>query len=146
MKGLPTIRAFVWEDASLKTFIKLVDASQKPAYFLAMIQHCLTFILQLVTAFVATMVVVLTTQIKLLTRAGLVGASLVTLMTFGQTVTILITTYTLLETSLGAVSRLRHFSTSVSSEDTRDAGSTTLPRLWPSQGEIKIENISASYS
>ncbi|KAL7785438.1 multidrug resistance-associated protein [Trichoderma afarasin] len=146
LKGLATIRAFVWEDASLKTFIKLVDASQKPAYFLAMIQHCLTFILQLVTAFVATMVVVLTTQIKLLTRAGLVGASLVTLMTFGQTVTILITTYTLLETSLGAVSRLRHFSTSVSSEDTRDAGSTTLPRLWPSQGEIKIENISASYS
>ena len=110
-----------------------------------MIQHWLTFILQLVVGILATLVVVLTTQVALITRAGFVGASLVTLMSFGETFTILIMMYTLLETSLGAVNRLRSFSDDVPPESASDGQLTDPPLLWPSHGAIEIKNVSVSY-
>ncbi|KAF4450560.1 ABC transporter [Fusarium austroafricanum] len=146
LTGVASLRAFDWVDASLELNNRLVDISQTPAYLLAMIQHWLTFILQLVVALIATLVVVLTTQVKLLTRAGFVGASLATLMSFGETVTILIMMYTLLETSLGAVSRLKSFSDDVIPENIADGEFVDPPPSWPQSGAIEIKNISASYT
>ena len=89
---------------------RLLDDSQRPAYLLAMIQRWLTFVLYLVVAAMAILVVVLTTQVRLITGTGFAGASLVTLMSFGDIVSQLIMMYTQLETSIGAVSRLKSFS------------------------------------
>ncbi|KAI5460736.1 multidrug resistance-associated protein [Mariannaea sp. PMI_226] len=145
LTGVATLRAFGWVDASLELNNKFVDTSQTPAYLLAMIQHWLTLMLQLVVAILATLVVVLTTQVNLASRAGYVGASLVTLMSFGETFTILILMYTLLETSLGAVSRLKSFSEDVIPESASDDQLTEPPPSWPSHGAIEIKNVSASY-
>ncbi|KAF4338148.1 ABC transporter [Fusarium beomiforme] len=146
LTGVASLRAFGWPDASLEVNNQLVDTSQTPAYLLAMIQHWLTFVLQLVVALLATLVVILTTQVKLLTRVGFVGASLATLMSFGETATILIMMYTLLETSLGAVSRLKSFSDNVLPEGGEDGDSIEPPPSWPQSGAIEIRNISASYN
>lgn len=73
------------------------------------------------------------------------GASLVTLMTFGSGLTQFIQSYTLLETSLGAVHRLKTFSEKVKSES--QPGEDVIPEFsWPQRGEIEIKGVSASYT
>ncbi len=75
------------------------------AYLLAMIQRWLGFALQCVIAILAVVVITLATQMR--SNVGFTGASLVTLMTFGDAVSLIITCYTRVETSIGAVSRLK---------------------------------------
>lgn len=112
-----------------------------------MIQRWLAFILELVVAVLAIAVVALATQIHAhansTNAAGFTGASLVTLMSFGESLTTIIRFYTLLETSIGAVSRLKAFSETVAPEDKE--GETGVPGVeWP-RGKIEIRGVSASY-
>lgn len=73
------------------------------------------------------------------------GASLVTLMTFGDYLTQFIQSYTLLETSLGAVNRLKTFSEKITPES--QPGEDIIPEVtWPYKGEIEIKDVSASYT
>ena len=108
-----------------------------------MIQRWLTAVLQLMVAVLAIIVVTMATQLR--TNAGLTGASLVTLVTFGYSIAWLIVNYTTLETSLGAVNRLRTFSSMVEPED-RPEEDTKPPSDWPRCGRIDITDISASYN
>lgn len=142
IKGLPTIRAFKWTSKSIEHNRNLLDNSQRPAYLLAMIQQWLTLAMQLIVACIAVIVTALATQLK--TNSGLTGASLVTLMGFPETVVIVIRFYTLLETSIGAVARLKTFSERVAPEAL--PGEDIVPaEAWPQSGEIEISNVSASY-
>lgn len=50
----------------------------------------------------------------------------------------------MLETSLGAITRLRDFELTTEVE-AKEGEDHTPPDTWPSQGLIEIENISASY-
>lgn len=66
-------------------------------------------------------------------------------MTFGDELAHFIQSYTLLETSLGAVNRLKAFSENVKPES--QTGVEIIPAVsWPHNGEIMIKNISASYT
>jgi ATP-binding cassette, subfamily C (CFTR/MRP), member 1 len=142
MKGIATIRAFGWGKEVVALNDKLLDKSQRPAYLLAMIQRWLQFILQLVVAVLATVVVVLVTQLR--SNSAFAGASLVTLMTFGNSLSFLIRVYTVVETSMGAVSRLKTFSEFVKPENL--PGENVVPPLeWPMRGSIEIRGVSASY-
>ncbi|KAL7941549.1 P-loop containing nucleoside triphosphate hydrolase protein [Trichoderma barbatum] len=143
--GVATLRAFDWTQNSLDFNLKLLDSSQRPAYLLAMVQHCLSFILSSAVTLLATLVVVLTTQVKTITGPGLTGASMVTLMSLGNYVSQLILMYTLLEISLGAISRLKSFRETVSPESSAEEDAV-LPLLWPSRGAVDIQDVSASYS
>ncbi|KAK4142448.1 canalicular multispecific organic anion transporter 1 [Dichotomopilus funicola] len=147
LHSLATVRAHNWTHPSLTLNKSLLDTSQRPAYLLAMIQRWLAFTLQLVVAVLAIAVVALATQIHVNTAggnaAGFTGASLVTLMSFGESLTTIIRFYTLLETSIGAVSRLKAFSETVAPED--QEGETGVPGVeWP-RGKIEIKGVSASY-
>ncbi|KAK4069531.1 uncharacterized protein Triagg1_6955 [Trichoderma aggressivum f. europaeum] len=143
--GVATLRAFGWTQESLDFNLTLLDNSQRPAYLLAMVQHCLTFILSSVVTAVATLVVVLTTQVKAVTGPGLTGASMVTLMSLGNFISHLIVMYTQVEISLGAVSRLKSFHDTVLPESTPEEDAE-LPLLWPWRGAVDIQDVSASYS
>ena len=96
----------------------------------------------MVVAGIALLVVVLTTQLR--SSTGLTGASLVSIMSFGTTLADLVRTYTLLETSIGAVSRLKSFSDNTASEDL-PGEYAQLPSTWPERGRIEVKNINASY-
>jgi ATP-binding cassette subfamily C (CFTR/MRP) protein 1 len=98
--------------------------------------------MQLIVAGLAVVLVALSTQLK--SNAGLTGASLVTLLNFGQTIAYLIVFYTALETSIGAVSRLRTFSLLVRPED-QPGEDVEPPEDWPHAGRIDIKDVSASY-
>lgn len=142
LSGLTTIRAHRQVDHFTATNDYLLDRSQRPAYLLAVIQRWLQTVLRLVVAILATVVVAIATQIR--SDSGLTGASLITLMSFGDQLALIVQSYTQLETSIGAVARLKNFSTSTPAENSGDE-SETVDKRWPDRGSIAIHGVSASY-
>ncbi|KAF4635233.1 hypothetical protein G7Y89_g2874 [Cudoniella acicularis] len=142
INGVATFRAFGWVQEGIDLSNRLLDDSQRAAYFMAMIQRWLHFTLQLVVAALAATVVSL--AVHLPSNSGFIGASLVTLMTFSTTLSALVRAYTNVETSLGAVSRLKTFSENVKPENLPGEGLAPPPE-WPLSGGIQIKSVSASY-
>lgn len=142
IKGIATFRAFGWIREGILLNNRHLDTSQRPAYLLAMIQRWLGFTLQLVVAALALVVVTLATQLR--SNTAFTGASLVTLMAFGDNLSYLVRMYTSLETSIGAVSRLKSFSEKVKSEKL-EGEDVVPPREWPLRGSIQLNGVSASY-
>ncbi|KAI1089864.1 ABC multidrug transporter [Rostrohypoxylon terebratum] len=141
-KGIVTLRAFGFlsEDRAKNAF--LLDTSQRPAYLLTMIQQWLNLVLNVVVALIAIMLTSL--AVRLRSNSGFTGASLVTLMSFGENLSGLVISYTGLETSIGAISRLRAFDKTAKTE-VKDIEDIVPPEEWPQRGEIILNDISASY-
>lgn len=108
-----------------------------------MAQQWLTLVLGLIVATIAVMMTVLTTQLH--TDSSFTGASLVALMSFGELVAGIVRAYTQLETSIGAVSRLRSFSTKVPREDEFTGDVLEPEETWPHNGNVEMKNIYAAY-
>ncbi|XXG97918.1 hypothetical protein Hte_004234 [Hypoxylon texense] len=143
IKGVATFRAFGWVQDGIELNNRHLDTSQRPAYLLAMIQRWLAFTLQIVVGVLAFVVVTLATQLR--SNTAFTGASLVTLMNFGDSLSIIVRVYTSLETSIGAISRLKSFSERVRSENL-EGEDIVPPPEWPLKGEIRINGVSASYT
>lgn len=91
------------------------------------------------------MATVLTTlAVQLHSNSGFVGASLVTLMSFGENVSTIVVSYTRLETSIGAIARLKTFNENVKPEDKAEED-IVPPEQWPQSGVIELKGVSASY-
>ncbi|KAF2421108.1 ABC transporter [Tothia fuscella] len=142
MRGVVTFRAFGWVQMAIEINNSFLDASQKATYLLAMAQRWLGFVLQVIVAILAVSVVTLATQLR--SGSGLTGASLVTLMTFGDILAFIIRWFTQLETSISAVSRLKSFDEKVVSENV-EGEDWMPPELWPLRGGINLTGVSASY-
>ncbi|KAM0811819.1 hypothetical protein AB5N19_12175 [Seiridium cardinale] len=140
--GIVTIRAagFINEHRAKNT--ALLDTSQRPAYLLQMIQDWLDLVLGLMVTGLAT--VLTTVAVKTHSNSGFTGASLVTLMTFGSSLTMIVVYLTQLETSLGAIARLMRFSQDVKPEEQPEEN-IIPPENWPQYGNIELRGISASY-
>lgn len=94
---------------------------------------------------VAIIGVLLTTlAVRLRSNSGLTGASLVTLMAFGEMLSEIVLFYTMLETSLGAISRLGAFDETAKPED-KDGEDISPVEEWPQRGEVILKGVSASY-
>ncbi|KAL0929815.1 ABC transporter [Colletotrichum truncatum] len=143
MRGLATVRAHGTTPQNITMNNKILDTSQRPGYLLAMIQQWLSTVLLALVGLIATVITVLATQLR--TNSGFAGASFVTLMTLSAAISELMQGYTSVETSIGAVSRLRAFSQNIKPEDEAD-DDAELPPNWPSRGEIRLTDVSASYS
>ncbi|KJR86312.1 ABC transporter [Sporothrix schenckii 1099-18] len=145
MKGLATFRAFGWVAPGVALNDRLVDRSQRPAYLLAMIQRWLTFSIQSVMVILSTTVVTLATQLR--SNTAFTGASMILLMNFGDVLSFIMYAYTMLETSLGAISRLKTFSENVHGESYDDNADENVkpPLAWPTRGAIRLNNVSATY-
>lgn len=144
LSGLPTIRAFGWARPALSLNHQLVDRSQQPFYLLLMVQQWLTLVLNLVTAALAVLIVGLAVRLRASVSVGLTAVSLIQLITLAENLKILIQFWTSLETSIGAVARIKNFSEET--PDERLPGEDQQPpRDWPARGGIEINNLSASY-
>lgn len=75
---------------------------------------------------------------------GYIGVALSILITFGGTLRELIIWWTMLETSIGAATRIKAFSEDTPTEGANDA-SAVSPKTWPDRGAVEIGNVSASY-
>ncbi|KAG4266616.1 hypothetical protein FPRO03_01900 [Fusarium proliferatum] len=141
-RGIATIRALGWTGKNIKHNHRLLDQSQRPMYLLSMVQRWLYLTLNVVVAVTATALVGLITQLR--SSSSLSGASLVTLMTLSQSLSDIVRFYAALETSVGAVARLRNFATKTGTESVLH-GDVKLDRQWPSKGAIEVQGVWAAY-
>lgn len=101
--------------------------------------------LQVLNIVVAALAVVLVTlSLQLRSNSGFAGASLVSLMSFGDSLSSVVMQWTKLETSIGAIGRLRTFNESVEPED-KEEEELVPAENWPSKGQIELQGVSASY-
>lgn len=107
-----------------------------------MIQQWLTLVLDVVVMIMAA--VLTTLAVRLHSNSGFAGASLVTLMSFGENLSGIVIFYTKLETSIGAIARLKTFNENVKPED-RDEEDIVPPEQWPQSGVVDLQGVSASY-
>lgn len=144
LSGLATLRAFGWQRDNVKLNNQLLDDSQRPFYLLYMIQRWLTLVVDLIGMGLALLVVGLAVSQRSSVSPGFTGVSLVNIISFTEQLKWTIIHYTALETSIGAVSRVKNFEANTISEHL-PIEDTPPPKDWPSQGLLKIEHMTASY-
>lgn len=144
--GAVTIRAFGWRRSYRARASPLIDRSQRPAYLQSCIQHWLAFVLSVITAALAVVLVatVVTWQGHLDISAGGVGVSLVVIIGLSETQARLIRSWTKLDSSVGAVARVKRFVAETESEDP-EADDGRGVEEWPRPGEIEFESVVAAY-
>lgn len=144
LSGLASIRAFAWQDTLRDKNHTLLDRSQRPFYLLFAVQRWLTLVLDMLVAAVAVVLVVLSVELRGTVSAGGVGLALLGVIQFSQNVKLLVTFWTMLETHIGSVARIRSFTETTMPED--QPGEDRMPPPdWPSAGAIELENLCATY-
>lgn len=144
LNGLSTIRAFGWQAQSAEKNRKLLDTSQKPYYLLYCIQRWLNLVLDLIIAGIAVVLIAFATQMRGTTSAGTLGIALVNILQFNSTLSFLIRKWTQLETSIGAVARVKSFEAKTLSED-GPLEVNLPPPEWPTKGKIEFRAVTAAY-
>ena len=145
LTGLATIRAFGWAEEFRSLNHTFLDNSQKPFYLLFCIQRWLSVVLDLVVAGLAVVLMVLIVVLRHKLNPGFVALALLSIMSFNQLLASLIKSYTSLETSIGAISRIRSFVTTTEQE-TKPEENIEPELSWPTHGAIEISRFKAAYS
>ncbi|KAK1564091.1 P-loop containing nucleoside triphosphate hydrolase protein [Colletotrichum navitas] len=145
VEGVVTIRAFGWQKEVQQANIESLDVSQQPSYILFCLQQWLSIVLDLIVGAVATGIIVLAVTLKGTTTAGQIGMALNIVLVANNTLFSLVTSWTNLEISLGAISRIRKLETETPKED--GLSENYIPdETWPSLGNIQINNVAVGYN
>ena len=144
LSGLITVRAFGYQSSLLKQNKTLLDRSQRPFYLLFAVQRWLTVVLDLLVAVIATMLAVLVVKMRGTMNSGFVGIALLNVILFSQSIKLLVTYWTMLETHIGSIARIKNFTSDTTSEHLE--GEDVVPKPdWPENGQIEFRNVSAAY-
>ncbi len=143
--GVQHIRAFQWQEAFIQQCIVRLDRAQKPYYYLFSIQRWLTLVLGLSTFAIAVVLVTFALNFTDSTSETALGLSLLNLITFSSNIADFIDSWVDLETSLGAISRVRTFTTTTPVEEDVDTLDTAQLEHWPESGLVEFRSVSASY-
>ncbi|PHH66890.1 hypothetical protein CDD81_5242 [Ophiocordyceps australis] len=142
--GLATIRAFGWTRPYTEKSMKLLDNAQKPSYLLYCIQRWLTLVLDLVVAGMTILLISLAVVLRTKVDPPLLGIALINMMSLGDNLKGIVLQWSTLETSLGAVTRIKDFSENTPSENL--AQEKRIPDAdWPARGVIDVQNVSVRY-
>ncbi|KAK4139084.1 P-loop containing nucleoside triphosphate hydrolase protein [Dichotomopilus funicola] len=144
LQGIVSIRAFDRTGEFSAKNTELLNFSQKAHYTLVSVQVWLKMILDFVVTLLAIMVTTLAVTLRSDQSLGWLGLALVNLISLSTSFKYLITFWANLETSIGAVARIRRFNLDVEPEEMFQ-----LPPphpAWPTEGGIEIERLTASYS
>ncbi|KAJ3498397.1 hypothetical protein NLG97_g1148 [Lecanicillium saksenae] len=142
--GLRHIRAFGREQANFERSLRLLDVSQKPFYAMSAIQRWLSFYLDMFACTIGTTVTAFAVKFSRTTSAPALGLSFLNLVWFGLALGFFIQAWVGLETSVGALSRLREFLDHTPVESRIPA--KDLPPNWPQDGNVAFKNVTARYS
>lgn len=127
----------------IKTSMTLVDDSQTPFYYMFTIQRWLYIVLTMTGSGMAVIVSSMALYLSRTTSQASAGLGLINAMHFTFSVIRFIQLWTKLETSLGAITRLKSFVEETPSES--DEGRTAPPPSWPAHGAIEFKDVSARY-
>lgn len=147
IQGLVTIRAFGWHASFREVNNKHLSASQKPFYLLYCVQRWLNFVLDIFVAVLAVVVIAMATQLRGKTggtNGAALGLSLVNILGFNVSLAELIDAWTIMETSLGSVSRVKAF-VKTTPRELEPEEEVKMPVGWPNQGTIEFRNVTCSY-
>jgi ABC-type multidrug transport system fused ATPase/permease subunit len=109
------------------------------------IQRWLNLVLDLIVAGLAIVLVSVAVGLRGKANAGFAGLALYNIMGLSSAMKAAVYVWTILETSIGAVARIKSFEESTPSEQ-KPEEKDTPPANWPSQGDVKISGITASYN
>ncbi|KAI1383398.1 ABC transporter [Hypoxylon trugodes] len=143
--GLTTIRAFAGQLKAEAEHLRSLDESQKPFYLLLCLQCWLRIVLDLLVVGIAVGVIALAVALRNTTTGGQVGVALNIVLIANTTLLRLVESWTDLEISLGAVSRIKSLEEEVHGEDLPSEVNAT-PEAWPSSGSIEFWDVTASYN
>ncbi|EED19895.1 multidrug resistance protein, putative [Talaromyces stipitatus ATCC 10500] len=144
VEGIETIRSFGWSKAMIEENILSVENSQRPEFLLLCLQRWLNIVLDLLAAVIATSTVAIAAAYRTHITGAQVGIALNIMLVANTTLLRLVENWTVLETSLGALSRLKTLEEVTPSEG-GTAETLEPPANWPSRGNIEFKNITASY-
>ena len=125
--------------------LTLLDTSQKPYYLLLCIQRWLALILDLMVGILAVLLMNIIVKLRHEISAGYVDLALLSVMTFNESLAQIIKCWTALETSIGAIARLKSFVETTATENL-PTETQPVPSNWPTHGAIEFRNVSASYT
>ncbi|KAM3470244.1 hypothetical protein MY8738_009824 [Beauveria namnaoensis] len=144
INGIVSIRAFGWFASYKAKYFQLLDECQKPFYLLLCIQRWLSVVLGLTVTCMVTILTAIAVTVRGSTvSAGFIGTALVNTMSLSQSLTSLIIFWTSLETSLGAVSRVKSFSEDTPIEESPDA---PVAHNWPASGHVQFNGVTAAHA
>ncbi|KZL84742.1 atp-binding cassette [Colletotrichum incanum] len=144
VEGVATIRAFGWEKQVEHANIRCLDKSQQPAYILFCLQNWLSIVLDLMVAAIATGLITLAILIRGTTTAGQVGMALNIVLVANSTLLGLVTSWTSMEISLGAISRLKSLEAKTPRED-KPSEDYVPEGAWPSSGAVQLSEVEVAY-
>ncbi|KAI0415678.1 putative ATP-binding cassette transporter [Xylaria grammica] len=142
--GLATIRTHGWQPMMLAELRDSLDRTQEPNYLLLVAQTWLRLVLALLVAGLSVVVVGVAVATRRSAGGGAIGVAFLNLVTLGAGLTNLIGSWTSLETSLGAIARIEAFERDTPAE-AKVSSPVEVPANWPERGELKVENLHASY-
>lgn len=144
LAGLSTIRAFGWSTDFMHDNRNRLNSSQIPFYMMFCIQRWLQVVLDLFAAGMALVLVSFAVKLSSSTSKGAIGLAMVNIIGFNLTLTAVIDQWTSLETSLGAIARLKWFMKNTPNENKETE--VAVPSVdWPAQGLIELVDVTASY-
>ncbi|RAH60585.1 hypothetical protein BO85DRAFT_509417 [Aspergillus piperis CBS 112811] len=144
--GMDTIRAFGWQAAWAARCRQLVDRAIQPYYTMFCIQRWLNLVLDLMAAGLAIIVVTVAVTLGSSAHTGAIAVSLLNILGFSSSLSYLITSWTQLETTLGAIARVKSYEETVPREDAQNSELIHQPAQdWPSRGSIRLDHVYASY-
>ncbi|KAF4634157.1 hypothetical protein G7Y89_g3952 [Cudoniella acicularis] len=147
LKGAASIRAFGWRDSSMEENNTLLDENQRPFYLLFCVQRWLECVLDYTVAGLAVVVVGVAVATRTHVGGAQMGLALLNLVSLGETMKSLVKYWTMMETSIAAVSRIRNF-TETTPQEMQPLGESgeTQPMLNANGGmAITLTDVSASY-
>ncbi|RDW83780.1 Multidrug transporter (ABC) [Aspergillus mulundensis] len=143
IQGLVTLRAFGWANHYRDRHHSHLKVAQQSAYLLFCAQIWLTLTLDIIVAFLAVILVSIAATMKNSSAAS-IGLALVNLISFGANMKGLVYNWTALENAMGAIARVRHFTTETPREVQVGEPHSPSPG-WPQRGLIQFKGVTASY-
>lgn len=144
VEGLETIRTFGWSDTVIEENVSCVDKAQRPEFLLLCLQRWLNIVLDLLTAGVATTVVLIAVFFRDDISGAQIGIALNIMFVANTTLLKLVEGWTTFETALGAIARLKALEETTPTEN-RETVTLDLDENWPSKGHLQFKDITASY-
>lgn len=144
ISGLITVRAMGWKQEFVEENNERLNKSQTPFYLVYCIQRWLNIVLDFFVCFIATILVAVSVLTRDSTSKAAIGLAMLNVISFTNTLSFLINSWTNLETSLGAVARLRDFLHQIPRE-ALEVERQDPPPEWPTRGDIEFTNVTSCY-
>ncbi|KAJ3496549.1 hypothetical protein NLG97_g2579 [Lecanicillium saksenae] len=143
--GIHLIRSFQWQQKFLMQLSTLLDRSQRPYYTLFCCQRWLSTGLDFTAAAAALVLVSVCVLLPDEVSAGGVALALINIISFNESASFLVVSWTNLETGLGAVARIKRFCAETPCEQDDLSGASAADEHRANSGRLNFDGVTTTY-